>query len=129
MQYAPLKTARAVLGPDHPDVLQRAARTVTRFVRNFAVMAHVFRRVFPKSYEVPHEDEPTRQKSWFWPRNFFFNYPKRHAQIWHQPSVQWKRAMMIHFCPPELVNRPVSRYELFCIQKNMPEEAIIEIGW
>lgn len=129
MGYANLKTAVGVLGPHHPDVLDRAAKIVARCMRNFSGMAHVFRRVLTQEYDVPVEGVPLRTKSWFWPRNYFFNYPEEFVHTWHMPTSSWKRMLMLQYCPVHQMSRPVSRYELFCIQKEMREEDIINMGW
>lgn len=130
MGYARLETAKKMLGPDHPDVHQRAANVITRFVRNFAGMAYVFRRVLSEEYEVPLDVAvPLLRKSWYWPRNYFFNYPSVHAGTWHIPQSSWKRNVMRRYCTEEQMSRNLSRYELFCIQKKMDEEDILAMGW
>ncbi len=117
------------MGPNHPDVIDRAAKMVARFMRNFSGMAYVFRRVLPEEYDVPVEGAPLRSKSWFWPRNFFFNYPEEFVHTWHMPRSAWKRALMGKYCSPEQLERHLSRYELFRVQKRMHEIDIIDIGW
>jgi len=131
MGYADLKTAKTFLGPDHPDVLERAGKSITKFMRNFSGMAYMFRRVLPTSYEVPLEEgaHSRRRRSWYWPRNFFFNYPIEYARTWHNPSASWKRAIMQRYCTEEEISRPITRYELFRIQKKMREEHILDMGW
>lgn len=131
MVYAQLKTVKRFLGPKHPDVLQRAAKVVTKFLRNFSGMAHVFRRVLPEVYEVPLDTTlPLLRKTWYLPRNFVFNYPREFAGRWHSPPPSsWKRNIMRRYCTEEQLSRPLSRYELFCIQKKMYEEDILNMGW
>lgn len=129
MGYARLKTAHQALGPKHPDVLDRAAKIVARFVRNFWGMAYIFRRVLTEDYEVPVEGAPLRRRSWFWPRNYYFNYPREFGRTWHRPYSDWKRRIMSKYCTAEEMARALSRYELFCIQKKMHEEDILNMGW
>lgn len=129
MQYASLKLASQVLGRDHPDVVRRASRAICKFMHNFSGMAYVFRRVIPDNYEVPVEGEPLLRTTWFWPRNFFFNYPDEFVHTWHMPSSDWKREIMSEYCTKDQMMRPLSRYELFCVQKKMREEDILNLGW
>ena len=126
MEYAHLKTAKTFLGPDHSDVFERAVKVVTRFMRNFSGMAYVFRRVLSDEYNVA---VPLLRKSWYLPRNYYFNYPSEHVGTWHQPRSGWKLELMIRYCTEEQMSRSVSRYELFCIQKEMDEEDILAVGW
>lgn len=129
MKYADLKTMRKALGPEHPDVLDRAGKAITKFVRNFSGLAYVFRKVLTEEYEVPVQGAPLRRRSWYWPRNYYFNYPREFGPTWHRPYSEWKRGIMSEYCTAEQMARALSRYELFCIQKKMDEEDILNLGW
>ena len=128
--YCDLKVVRKIYGNNHPHVFQRAANIITKFVRNFTGMTFVFRRVLQDVYEVPLDvGVPLLRKSWYWPRNYYFNYPSEFVGTWHSPSSGWKRNVMRRYCTEEQMSRSLSRYELFFIQKEMDEEDILALGW
>lgn len=137
VKYGGLRLAQKMYGEKHPYVLQRAASVITRFMQNFTGMAKVFRHELYDSYEVPPEGAVLRKRTWFWPRNYFFNYPKESVRTWHQPMAEWKQSLLtgwrgkwkVSYVPEHMIGRPISRYELFCIQKKLPEEVILNIGW
>lgn len=128
VQYGGLKTARKLYGENHPYVLNRAANVVKRFVRNFTGMSQAYRILYDE-YEVPLEGASLRRRTWFWPRNFYFNYPNEFVGTWHLPRSDWKRRVMQKYCTPAQLGSVVTRYELFCIQKKMHEEDILDMGW
>lgn len=127
--FGGLNVARKLYGPQHPYVLDRAAKVVTKFMRNYTGMAHVYRRIIYDMYEVPVEGVPLRRRTWFWPRNYYFTYPNEFVSRWHQPHSDWKRHVMRKYCTNAQMSRTISRYELFCILKKMHERDILDMGW
>jgi hypothetical protein len=120
LMYGGIRTARNIFGDEHPYIQNRAARTITKAVRNMSGLVKTMKSV----------NKRDRRAGRWMARMYFCLYPQPFVRRWHrQTTIDWKHDILARYLRPDDFERDFTRLELFRLQQRMSPIEISVIGW